>query len=914
MKKKQHGFLQLFLLVCIISAWLLPAVPPAFAQAILYPKEMATSMLMSETRDLMERGRLEQAVPYLEELLERLEGFTDTRSMEVRAICMYQLGLCYLETERYADAAHLFQTFVAKYPESKSAETARLLTLEAFARTDDPATMQAYLDQLESSGELDRLFAVFQREDADVYRNAVLRLVTLYARTANLENLNRFLPFCDAAARSDIGLNLALIEGGDLARENGELLTALALYRMVMQNEALKAEYDRQIARLRTALGASPSWVPLKQREMQTAQQESEQARYQRLLEVRQELDSRSYDPDLFLRIAHCYEAMERFWPAWFLFERIVAEYPGTDQADAARYSAFQTLIALEEYPDAKAAGSAYAMQDPPGRFLDEVTLALMQLHVSLGELDDAEAIGRTQMARQPEHRFADQIAYLLGIIHFTRQDFEQALDMFSLCATRWPGRTYAEESEYWTGMCNLFTGRFEKAIAIFQRYLDDPERETKAFEEDVTYRLGMAQFGLGQFETAEDTFLRFTTRFPESPLLSEALSMIGDLRGAEGDLANAIEFYAKARESAIDITQENYAVFQSARVHELEKRYEAITELIEDYIAKRGSEADFARAGLWLTKSLTALGENARAIEVFSSTLTGYGHDPLLTSIDELIDLLLRDIHRQQDHATALSLREQLAGPMESACNTPGQATLCLRLATVFAETGRENRPLHVEHLLRQPSLDPFSPVPLLVYAREAATRNDADRVQQAFAHFANHFAATGWMPEMTSIQIQSLIETRQYDDALTLAEAGLRAFGDHPQAGPLKKLTGDIYRQRGLYDEAASHYNEFLSVRQWRGSLTPEVLYWLGVCRFEQGQAEEAFAFFQRIYVLYSAYPEWMAKAYERSAECLIKLGRTGDAVQTWREMVAHPVVSQMPEGIRARAQLDQQPRETP
>jgi hypothetical protein len=56
----------------------------------------------------------------------------------------------------------------------------------------------------------------------------------------------------------------------------------------------------------------------------------------------------------------------------------------------------------------------------------------------------------------------------------------------------------------------------------------------------------------------------------------------------------------------------------------------------------------------------------------------------------------------------------------------------------------------------------------------------------------------------------------------------------------------------------------------------------------------------------VLYKGHPEWAAKAYEASADCLHKLGRNEEAVQTWKEMVADPAIQNTPEGIRAAESL--------
>jgi hypothetical protein len=72
--------------------------------------------------------------------------------------------------------------------------------------------------------------------------------------------------------------------------------------------------------------------------------------------------------------------------------------------------------------------------------------------------------------------------------------------------------------------------------------------------------------------------------------------------------------------------------------------------------------------------------------------------------------------------------------------------------------------------------------------------------------------------------------------------------------------------------------------------------------------GQWAEAFAYYQRIYVLYGGYPAWVAKAYIESMNCLEALGgREEELMQTCREMILIPALASFPETDIARAWLE-------
>ena len=61
-----------------------------------------------------------------------------------------------------------------------------------------------------------------------------------------------------------------------------------------------------------------------------------------------------------------------------------------------------------------------------------------------------------------------------------------------------------------------------------------------------------------------------------------------------------------------------------------------------------------------------------------------------------------------------------------------------------------------------------------------------------------------------------------------------------------------GDVKRAKEHFDEAINkRYQEVLQVKEWKGELWPQALYFLGESLREQDKEKEAYAYFQRIYV---------------------------------------------------------------
>jgi TolA-binding protein len=90
-------------------------------------------------------------------------------------------------------------------------------------------------------------------------------------------------------------------------------------------------------------------------------------------------------------------------------------------------------------------------------------------------------------------------------------------------------------------------------------------------------------------------------------------------------------------------------------------------------------------------------------------------------------------------------------------------------------------------------------------------------------------------------------------------------------------------------------------LGVKGWRNSW-PEALYGLGLCSEARREWLKATAYYERIYVMYSNYRAWAAKAYLRRAECLVKAYQDKQAKETLAEMLAQEELKAFPEYAQA------------
>lgn len=903
--------------------------------AKLDPSTESTSVLLETSKELLKNEQLEDALPFLEEILVRLEGDDEKKARQTLAFSLYQLAYCQMQLGEYIAGARNFVRFADEFPEDPQNETARVMAAQcltmvqqwpmveeqsAMVLADNPRLaeeLKVTATQLlaesryqqekwaEAVKPLGALYRMARKET--VRAGAAVMLVTCYVRLDDFGNLFQFLPRCDMAARHDVGLNVALLEAGDSHYNKGEYQKALLLYRQVLLRKDLVVHYENRLRELKAQM------KPFVADGTQTLTEFKEkQAKQQKLFDrLRKQYDVitnfEDYDMDVALRMAQCYNDLGRNWPAHAIYKRIYAEHPDSELADQAKFSAFSVMLDEREWALATAEGYDYVQNNADGEFLDEVTLNLMQLHMQQDQLDLAYDIGKRGLELSPNHKHIDQVKFLLGYISFMRRDYEPALGEFRDILGRWPDSRYYESAEYWQAMSLLFLGKFGEAVDAFNAYLTNPKYDPRTYEEDATYRVGIAEYGAERWQDSEDTFRLFVDKFPESQMVSEAYAMLGDLRGQEGDMEVALDFYALAREKALNMSQVNYPTFQAADVLNRLKRHPETVELMAAYIKKWGAKGDFANAANWQGKAYKAMDEYPRALNSYFGLVDQFGNDARLGGVDLILNEIVSDYKSDELSAYREIIKDRLDAHLDKAMEA-NQRTLELHYQTVFANIlGEEERKPFVDSIVQPKNVPAAGANTLVLIAREGVKREEFGIVHEATRRFRSNFEISNNMLYIMLANLDALAKEGSYEEALELSEEILLKFGYSKSVGWARKRRGDVFRMQGKYEEALEAYKEVLGIREWRGELTPEALYWSGICKLKLGKVQEAFAFFQRVYVLYEDYLEWVAPAYAKSIECMEALGGyEQDIINTYKEMVANEAVAATPEGRAAAEKL--------
>lgn len=894
--------------------------------------DQSTQEIYTQITGLIASGKFAEALPVLAELINRLKNFDTLPAKQTIEWATFQIPVCHANLNEAKEAIEGFERYLSEYPEGQFRGQAQLVLAEIHAGEGDwdktvpraeaalkegklspPQTIAAYqlwghaLFRLENwEAALAPLRQVYLKATDRTTRNgAIAMTATCLVRLERLSDLFAFLPMVfRTSARFDVGLNLALMEAGDQFLDNDRPGHALLMYRIVFT----KAELVKQVTALLTAatdrLEKLPrSGLSIPELLAETRRMERVIVDYREQLAQLQELPD--YDQELTIRLAQTYLNLKRYWEALLLFRSIYDDDPAQSLAQRGLYSAFATAVEMDQPERALVEGYEYVKAYPGGEFWEPLTVMLAELHLQRKEHHAAIAIATKGLEVKPDHTFADHLMYLRGYAHFQEEEFAEALADFGRVDTDYPKSGFREAAAYWHAMCQMYLARYTPARTEFQAHVK--QYPDGAYTEDASYRVGVAQYGEADMQGAHDTLRRFVERYPQSQLRSEALSMLGDIVGSWRQLNEALAYYLEAAPLGVNQQQINYATFQAARVYELLSRWDEIITLFRAYLTTYGGRANYTEATYWIALAQMKSDRTAEALQTFFDAVVRWGDEPQSHGVDMMLRDLIAESERLAGFEEYQRFRERLSRELDRA-QRERRVTLELRLIALFAETEKNpsRRADLIGTILRESLLTRAGPITLELMGREAVARGQLDLARKVYAQFLTEHAASDLALGAYQGMAEIYITEQRYEEALKLLREITGRFAALPEAGWALKRTGDVFRLQQRYDEAIQAYKDLLTVKEWRGPLWPETVYWLGVSYRERGDCREAAAYFERLYVLYASYIDWVARAYLQRAECLEQLQENAKAIEVLREMVNNPALAQTAEFARAKEQL--------
>jgi TolA-binding protein len=881
--------------------------------------QSSTSAMEKEADRLVTQRNYAKATPLLQELATRFADTTSPQLLLKLERLLYHLGIGQMEGGKIEEAIETFTKYMEKFPKDNRARYVLALLGDCQRRLENwsdaiaayERLMAEYQLEYRLSGEVmtkladsyvaernwDKAIPLLERvwkeiRDPEARGRAATALAQGYIEKDRVEEIVALLPAIQSRAsraRYEAEFNLTLIRGADTQFARKKFPLALMLYQLALTKEELLRYYDwreKQLAELRRTL---------LQRGEEISRVLDVDEEVQRLKAQREALkEAESYTEELRFRLAQTFFSLGRQWEAFWVFWGLWRDYPQSPNGEQALFAAFTLAGELDLYERAVELGDAYMKDFETGDNYDELTLAFGQLHSKHKEFDKAIAVFKKALEVHPEHAYSEQVTFQIGYCLFQKEEFDRALEIFTGFRGKSSDSLVREASDYWIGLTYMFKKDYKVAHEEFADFL--ARYLSGDYYEDASFRVGVAAYGMLDFPEARERLNAFTRRFPDSKLVPEAYSFLGDIAGAEGKLAEAVEHYKKVETVTTNQVHIDYASFQIGKILEVKKDWQGTVDFFQRYLRQYELRGLYTEAIWRIGFGKKQLGDVKGMLDEYWAAVKKYGNDPGAIGID----LIIRDWISSYKTATGDEPRAVLEKELADA-ESGGKRAMALRLRMALSI---------VDPKLPTPSLKeddlPFASPAVLVWIGEQTQTQQPVLARKAFLRVLDVYGGTEWT-EPAMLQLAELdAKTKEYKKAAEWFARVQEQFPTSDKAGFALKRQGDMLKEQKKYKEAIALYEQVLKVREYRGPLWPECLYQIGQSFLDQGNYREAFAYFQRIYVLYGNYADWVARAYLQSAMCLEKLNQRQDALRTYQEMLTKERLKKLPEYAEAEKRL--------
>ena len=896
---------------------------PWSVQAERTPKE-----IRSAAQAAFSVGAFEDAASEYQLLVSYYKDSTQEVIIMMMEAVYYNLGLCHIFLAEFPQARDTYEEYLKRYRRTGRAHKVAIMYGDAWRLEGKRnEALKAYNEALKTYqydadllADLHSSMARCYMADDDwehalpllllVYRNApdfsrrnwaATYLAVAFLKERKLDAVYRMVPYLlrpnSVAARS-VAFNMTALETGDELFAEERFRDAMWIYRLVYPHDLLTLNCENTLEQLEKKAIRMQRRVNDPRKLIRIHEQISE---------AKAEVDAleqiENYDQELFFRVARGYMESRRYREARELFHYLYRE--GLEEfSEECLYYAFSCSTHVRPWDKAFEIGAEYMEAFPAGDYYDTVTLTLGQLRANLKQWPETIDVLTTALDVHPEHENEVECRFLIGYACFMEELFQECDDQLTTLNEKYPGNDREPDATYWMGMARLFDKRYEEAIPAFTRVIED--FMNSVYVEDATFRRATCLYGLSRWEEALEAFKGFLERYPDSVLVGEAYVNLGDIYGALGRLLEAVDSYQKVSQYEVNIELYNHAAFRCGEMLDGMKNYKALIEHFTLYLSREREGMNAPLAIYWVGNAYWNLEEHERALNYYLQAIERYGGDRTALGIDLILEEWVGKAHAAEPKLAQRAWQDMRDLRNKALKNK--QVALVLRLDRVllFNPLATDQDKRNREATLLNPRYLPYASAGVLDWIRdEAARRSLNDLAEKAANSIIDDFPETDYALGAYML-LAKQAESRD-DDETAIAYLGevREQFAASDEACEALMELGAIYRRQDETDLSDECYSSILGAKSWRNRW-PEALYGRGETAMKARKYEKAAAYFERIYLLYGNYTDWVAKAYLARANCLGRLNLIDKAAEVLREMLGQDALREFPEYREARELL--------
>ena len=657
--------------------------------------------LQAQTNAYIEQGQLREAIPLLEELIERVEASKNTEiTLDFPIFLLGNAHLLeYFATEQASELSKSLKWYdklEKEYPDSpkvKDAVITKIDLLRALNRENDAIALikrvldgsySFRIDAKQKSKLLKDLTKIYYNKDAwkdglpifQQLRNTSLSFddqawaaaatFEAYVAEKRLDEAMALVPVL--ATESEVSylprFNVALFKTSDIMTDRKRLGDAAILLNlikttdiMIEYNEARVAEKQAKI-QFNTDMGRNQEATEKLKQEVRNLEAILTQLR--KLPTLRNEL---------LVRRARNYTSTARRYEAFWMFHDLMVENPDDPQTEFFTYATFFNALKLKKTDIVIQVGRAYRKQFPRGKFYSDISIKFVSALKDSGDQSEYVQIAKDFLDSHRLNEVSSDMLKLwaghyMGISQFEaiiaqttewlkhKPIFEDELYYWQTIselqtgdyrkdiaqATEWLKKPIFEDGlYYWRGISELQIGDYRSAIANFTNLLNRYPRSI--YSEDGLLRKGAAQFYAGDLKVTRETLYSYTEKYPQGAALDQAYYFLGEIEKLSGDFELALKHFKEADKITSRQDIHDSCAFNIGTIYENLQRYREMAANFKSYTQRFPEKGRMTDAVFQLGRAYQFLRRPNDMLALYREYIEEFVDDPSNSGVDVLIE-----------------------------------------------------------------------------------------------------------------------------------------------------------------------------------------------------------------------------------------------------------------------------------
>lgn len=797
------------------------------------------------------------------------------------------------KTAQITQALEAAEAFVQKYPNNDNVPQIRLMQVIGLVGEAKHQEALALIEKAgnvwEGSAKLQVLIiALYSELETNNLEAALARVKSFPLDSPNLDQISGFHLLC---------LNL-----GSRLLEEKEYRTALTALQIAWRKERILSRQQVRLDELTAELGREQGRA--RPDPVEVMRLEGVVARVKKEMEKLQSIEA--YDTALQFRIAECFFQLNRFREAYLVLSGMLEELPKSDLLMHGNYRMLVCLTRMERWEEVISKAVEFEDRFPKSTLLPNVVYLMGESEMRRQDYQSASAVFARIVSQFPDFAESERCHFLQGYCLMMTEAHEDAIRVFDTFLDKRgkkAGEGFHSEVLYWKAMAFHYLKEWEKSRSAHDLYLATYPKGKYRIDSEL--RRTHALFGQKNYRDAYKELEAFLDTYPDSIEADEAANLLGDTYFAMGEIDRGIEAYQ--RTTSRNPRLYDYAWFRIGKAYKSSEAFDRMEEHYRKFIAERSQSPRLTEALAELAWLKRQEGKKEEAANFYWDAIRAHGNDPEAAAVEEML-LTLRKYYRDPETGGSSTYQSKLRELELEAANS-NQKTLAARALWMQSELLEgDAADASLARLPEVAQLTSLSPRLLADSADALRRRGEAERASDAY------WTILRWYP-------RSLYKDRSYAGLGILArEAGddvnaldyfakfERETVQSPLWSQVLRARADIYLSRGHSDQAIAELNRILEIDSAKGLPWVQALYEIGSTHLKENEAKKAIPYFQRIYIMYRRWDDYVAKAYWESGQAFEKLSMNEEARKTYEEFVGNTHLSSQPEYTKARERLSQ------